>query len=166
MGKIPEITDLNERAFLDGVLEVYQEIFSQEVPFYFLDREKTDINPYGETTQKIYKEPVYLTARVQLEAKDGEKAINRTYLTAKITVPTQSFWDNNIAVTAKDIAEMRKGKFVFNNMNFEIVRVQPRTQINNTYIVYKFYCREIFDETDYGRDCEVNYDGTDWGDEL
>ena len=61
---------------------------------------------------------------------------------------------------------MRKGKFVFNNMDFEIVRVQPRTQINNTYIVYKFYCREIFDETDYGRDCEVNYDGTDWGDEL
>ena len=103
MGTIPVITDQTEQDFLDGVLEVYDEIFSKKVPFYFLDVEASKVNSYGETTNKVYKDPVYLTARVVVEAKEGEKAVNRPYSTAKISVPTQNLWDNGLATEEEDL---------------------------------------------------------------
>lgn len=142
MGTIPVITDQTEQDFLDGVLEVYDEIFSKKVPFYFLDVEASKVNSYGETTNKVYKDPVYLTARVVVEAKEGEKAVNRPYSTAKISIPTQNLWDNGLATEEEDLREMLKGKFVWNGVNYYIRRIQPKTMINDTFIIHKFYCDE------------------------
>lgn len=150
MGKIPIIDDEIEQDFLDGSLEIYDTIFSEKVPFYFLNTESTEVNSYGETLgERQYDAPVYLTARVVIEAKMGEKAVNRTHNTATIRVPTQNLWDNKLAVEAEDLAKMRHGKFTWNGIDYQVKRIRPKTLINNTFIFHDFYCEEIVETQDY-----------------
>ena len=149
MGEIPEITNSIERQFLDGVLEVYGTFFTHEVPFYFLDEEKSNINSYGETTNKVYKEPpVNLIARIKIEPESGERAVNRDYNKVVFRVPTQSMWDNGLPTEAKDLAEMIKGKFVWNGIEYQVQQVRPRSLINNTFLFHEFICEEIILDKD------------------
>lgn len=146
---IPVVTDDIEEAFLDGVNEVYDVFFTKKIPFYFLDTNNSVINSYGETYERVYKEPIYLTARVVIEPKNGDKTINRDYNIARIRVPTQNLWDNGISVDSKTLALMRKGKFVWNGIGYQVERIRPKSMINDTFIVHEFICEEMIFETDY-----------------
>ena len=147
MGEIPVVTNFNERDFLDGVLEVYSELFTSKIPFFFLDEEASKPNSYGEIREKVFKEPILLVARVRITEKEGEKAVNRVFRTAQIRIPTQNMWDNGLATEQADLDRMLKGKFEWNGVTYYIRRIQPKTLINDHFIMHDFYCEEDFNNT-------------------
>lgn len=139
---IDDITDFNERDFLEGVLEVYGEIFSKKVKFFPLDEQASKVNTYGESFHKVYSEPVELNARIVIEAKNGEKAVERTYNQVTVSIPTLDMWNKGLDTTKDCLTEMRKGKFEWNGISYQIKRIKPKTMINDTFIIHKFYCEE------------------------
>ena len=144
MAEIPIVDDWIENAFLDGVLEVYNEIFTKKLPFYYLDEEASKPNSYGEIAEKQFLEPIYLTARVRITEKEGEKAVNRTHRTAQIRIPTRNLWDNGIPTDQESLDRLLKGKFEFNGVTYYVRRIQPKTLINDHFIMIDFYCDEDF----------------------
>ena len=64
-------------------------------------------------------------------------------------MPTQSMWDNGLPTEAKDLAEMIKGKFVWNGIEYQVQQVRPRSLINNTFLFHEFICEEIILDKDY-----------------
>lgn len=157
MGTVPTPLSDIEQDFQEGVLEVYGEFFTHTMPFYFLDLDASDVNSYGETTNKVYKEPVYLVARIKIDPKDGDKAVNRDSNTAKIRVPTKSMWENGLSTESKDLAKMIQGKFVWNGINYQVKRVQPLSMIGDHFLFHEFYCEEIILDYDYREE-----DGEGW----
>ena len=143
---IDDITDFNERSFLEGVYEVYNEIFSNKVLYYPRDVEASKVNTYGESYNRVYGEPIELNARVVIEAKNGEKAVERTFNQVTITVPTLNMWENGLGTTKDDLTEIRKGKFVWNGVSYQIKRIKPKSMINDPHIMHKFYCEECVED--------------------
>lgn len=143
---IKDITDFNERDFLEGVLEVYSEIFSKKVQFFPLDEQASKENTYGEIYHRVYAEPVELNARVVIEPKNGEKSVERAHNHTAISIPTLDMWDKGIGTTKADLMEIHKGKFVWNGVSYQIKRIKPKTMINNTFIIHKFYCEEYVED--------------------
>ena len=60
-------------AFLEGIQELFQIMFNEKkVLYYPMDTQKTTTNIYGETSEKVYSEPIPLSAKIVTTFKKEE----------------------------------------------------------------------------------------------
>lgn len=134
--------DLNiQNAFLDGMEEVYKTLFTEEIEFAFLDEESTKTNIYGETSEKVYLEPIKLIGKATTNFEQGEQPVEGIHVDCVITIPTKQFITNEIPrSTFADFERLRKGKFFYKGYEYLVKKVEPRTLIADEWHFYTFYC--------------------------
>lgn len=136
-------TDLGiQNAFLDGMEEVYQTLFTEEIDFAFLDEESTKTNIYGEACEeKSYCEPIRLIGKVNTDFKQGELPVEGVHIDCKVTIPTKQLITNKIPRESQaDLEKLRKGKFSYKGYDYLVTKIEPRTLIANEWHFYVFYC--------------------------
>lgn len=132
-----------QRAFLEGMEEVFSIMFTEHCFMYFLDTENTKTNIYGETRTKVYKDPYELIAKVENSHLKGEEPTETVIRSVTITIPTKQFLDNNIpCYSESDWEEMRKAKFSYEGVTYLVTNVEPKTLVADSWQFFKFSCTE------------------------
>lgn len=129
-------SDEIQKAFLEGIEEVYTELLCTDLYIQFLDTERTVVDDvYGETTEKIYHEPIKLIGKInesQPKADDPDQTVNRS---VTIKLPTKQFIDMGISIDFEADWEMfRKAKLIHNNEEYLIDTVEPVTLIRDMWM--------------------------------
>jgi hypothetical protein len=132
-----------QREFLDGMNEVFTSIFNNEVMLYLMDEENTVVNKlYGETADKVYKEPIALAAKIVTKFKKDELPEMTVNIDAVITVPTKQLMINNVPRdTMQDLLTLTKGKISYKQVIVYMIElVRPKVLIDDEWQFYDFYC--------------------------
>ena len=129
------VGDEIQKAFLEGIEEVYTELLCTDLYIQFLDTERTVVDDvYGETTEKVYQEPIKLIGKInemQPKADDPDQTVNRS---VTIKLPTKQFLDMGISIDFEADWEMfRKAKLIHNNEEYLIDTVEPVTLIRDMW---------------------------------
>ena len=132
-----------QKAFLDGINEVFSIMFTQHCLMYFLNDESTEVNVYGETDEKAYGEPYELTAKVSYDHPKGESPEQTVERQAIITIPTKQFIKNDISFLSEaDWEKFRQAKLVYENTEYLVDVVKPKTLVADVWQFFDFYCTE------------------------
>lgn len=132
-----------QKAFLEGMNEVFSIMFTQHCLMYFLDEDNTVTNIYGETPEKLYGEPYELTAKVSYDHPKGEEPNETVIRLATITIPTKQFIDNEIPfLYEEDWERFRKAKFVYEGTEYLVDTVKPKTLVADVWQFFEFHCTE------------------------
>ena len=129
--------------FLDGMDEVFSTLFNNKVKLYLMDDEQTVPDElYGETPDKVYKEPISLVARVVTSFTKEEIPEMDMKIDAVITVPTKQFIKNNLPrETWADLKTLARGYISYKEIeHYSIVKVQSKTLVDDEWQFYDFYC--------------------------
>lgn len=130
-----------QNAFLDGINEVFQIMFTDECKMYLMDTDSTVTNIYKESKKKTYKEPVDIVAKIVVGSKHDEDPFMGNAITATITVPTKQLLQNGISFqTEEDLDNLCKSKFHFDGVTYLTDVVSPRTLVAGIYQMYEFKC--------------------------
>lgn len=133
-----------QEAFLEGIEEVYSIMFTQHCFIHFLDEEQTQTNDlYGETKEKVYKEPIEIVAKIEQFPNKGESEEETILRKATITVPTKQFLDKEIpCLFESDWEELRKVKFSYEGTEYLVNVVKPKTLVADIWQFFEFKCTE------------------------
>lgn len=132
-----------QKAFLDGINEVFSIMFTQHCLMYFLNDESTEVNIYGETDEKVYGEPYELTAKVSYDQPKGESPEQTVERKAIITIPTKQLIQNNISfLNEADWERFRQAKLVYEGTEYLVDIVKPKTLVADIWQFFDFYCTE------------------------
>lgn len=132
-----------QKAFLEGINEVFSIMFTQHCFLYLLDEENTVTNIYDETTKKVYGEPYEIAAKVIYDHPKGEEPEETVIRKATITVPTKQFIDNEIPFLFEEDWEcLRKAKFVYEGTAYLVDVVKPKTLVADVWQFFEFSCTE------------------------
>lgn len=128
--------------------QVFSIMFTDQIRLYLLDEEVTETNVYDETVKKRYKKPIQLIGRVVADFEKGENEVQGIEVSATITIPTKQLKKNNIPhATMHDLEVLRKGVLSYNNFNYLIEEVKPKTLVADMWQFYDFTCQ--LDKVDY-----------------
>lgn len=131
-------------AFLEGTLEIYQNMMTDELSFYLLDTEDTSINIYGEAITRKYKDPIKLWGKIVVERNpDGEVDFDNGVTKCTITIPTQDFILKGIDYSPKNYNTLRQGVFEYKGVTYQIDEINPTTMVADEFIFHKFSCSEV-----------------------
>lgn len=132
--------------FVDGIQEIFTELFTDGVNdglnLYFLSEQTLADDVYGEQKYKVYKKPILLVCNAQLTPTLGEQAIEVYKDMVQFKVPLKSLEEHNISVTHEGLDKLRKCVIEFHNVFYVVENVSPVTFVEDTYLVYKFECKE------------------------
>lgn len=132
-----------KKPFYKGMNKVFKTLFTEECEFCFMGDTLVD-DIYGESTSKVYEEPIKLSASVRNSFKKEELPIGVTDVTCIITVPTLQMIDKGLIVnneaTFEEIEKLRKGIFRYKGISYLVNYVSMQTHIGDTYQFYKFFC--------------------------
>ena len=95
-----------QKAFLDGIDEIYTALFTDSIYFSFLDEDETEINVYEESREKKYTEPVKLVGRVNTSFEQGGEYVEGINIDAVITIPTKQLITKKIPCDTKEELEL------------------------------------------------------------
>ena len=128
--------------FLDGIYEIFSILMTDQIFLKLLDDKSTVTNIYEETKQKKYLEPIQLVGKFSLSRSQGEEVVEGTqdYVTA--TIPTKSLLENNVDISPQNYATLEKGVIQYDGVEYEIKQVIPKTNIDNVFQFYVFYCEK------------------------
>ena len=130
-----------QKAFLDGIDEIYSALFTDSIYFSFLDEDATEVNVYEESREKKYTEPVKMVGRVNTSFEQGGEYVEGIKIDAIITIPTKQLITKKIPCdTKEDLELLRKGVFTYGGMQFLVDKVSPRTLVADKWQLYDFYC--------------------------
>lgn len=130
--------------FLNGVLEVYENLMSAEVRYYMMNEQNTKVNIYQEAPVKSYMKPIDLWAKVVVNrSPDGEVDVDKGMTSATITVPTKDLINKGIDHSVSNYDTLEKGIFEFKGAFYQIEKVTPMTAVANEFLFFKFICTEI-----------------------
>ena len=138
-----------QKAFLDGMQEVFKTMFTDQIVLKYMDTEMTYKNVYEESTAKVYGDPITLVGKVSLNvnqassntmATEVKSALMGTQVSATFTIPTKEFLDNNIPTTMKHLEELKKGIIEFDSIKYLIDEVVPKSYVAGIYLFYDFNC--------------------------
>lgn len=130
-----------QNAFLDGIEEVFQIMFTDVAELRLLDEENTKVNVYNETLEKVYKEPVNLVAKVTTTFTQGELYVESVKIDAVFSIPTKQLITNEIPhETSEDLELLKKAKFTYKGFDYLIKKVTPKTLVADMWQVYDFEC--------------------------
>ena len=128
--------------FLDGIHEIFSLLMTDQIFLKLLDEKSTVTNIYEESKQKKYLEPIQLVVKFSLDRSQGEEVVEGIQDYATATIPTKSLLDNNIDITPQNYDTLAKGVISYSGVDYEIKQVVPRTNIDNVFQFYVFYCEK------------------------
>lgn len=134
-----------QKAFLDGLNEVFVLMFTTEVEMYILDTTETVANIYREVPRdaKVYLDPIKVAAKVETSSTEESDHDQPPTRRVKITIPTKQLILNNIPrKSQQDLDDLRKVKFKYAGVEYVVDNVLPRTLVADEYHVYIFDCHE------------------------
>ena len=133
-----------QKDFIEGVNEIYETLFSDGKVdgVYFYPYKNTKLGIYQEDRDKTYKEPILLSAKVQLTPTNSKEDIEVIKGLAKITIPFKALTDNNLDVSTEGLIELRKGYLKYKNTFYEIINIKPQTFVEDVFLTYLFECVE------------------------
>lgn len=136
--------------FVDGVQEIFTTLFNDgsednDGIFYYALSNKTTTNVYGETRDKVYKQPILLVASAHLTPTQGQQDTESVKDVARFTVPLKSLQENNLGVTNNDLAEMRRGLIKFHDVFYLIDNIKPKAYVEDVFLMYDLECTEDLD---------------------
>lgn len=139
-----------QQAFLDGIEEVFLIMFTDRCNLLLLDLGSTQVNVYGESKTKVYKDPIPLVCKVVLSTEKGENPQFSTQVSAVITVPTKQLITNEIPHrTKEDLEFLEKACFEYDGLVFEVSKVNPKTLVADVWQMYEFTCVMPKKQTQY-----------------
>ena len=128
--------------FLDGIYEVFSTLMTDQIFLKLLDDRSTNTNIYNETKEKNHYAPVQLVGKFELSPVQGEEYVEgiEDYVTA--TIPTKRLLLAGIDVSPQNYETLLKGTITYKDIDYEIANVKPRTNINDVFQFYIFYCKK------------------------
>lgn len=131
-----------QNAFLDGIEEIFSIMFTDRLQLFLLNEEDTYVNVYDETLDKVYFEPIPLIGRIQTTFEQGENPVEGVQIDAVITIPTKQLITNQIPhQTDADLEILKKAKFSYDDFEYIVERVVPKTLVADKWQMYDFRCR-------------------------
>ena len=117
-------------------------MFTDRLHLSLLDEEKTKVNIYEETSNKIYQTPIQLIGRIQTTFTQGEDPVEGVQCDATITIPTKQFITKGIPhQTNSDLETLKKAKFEYDGIEYLVDKVTPKTLVADKWQMYVFECR-------------------------
>lgn len=138
-----EPQNLIQKAFQDGIEEVFSTLLCNHLFMQFLDEMATKIDDlYGETNKKVYEEKKYeLIAKVEYSSLKGSAPEETVIDTATFKVPTKQFTTLGIPfLTEADWERMRKAKFTYEGTEYLCDTVKPSTLVADLWQFFEFHC--------------------------
>jgi hypothetical protein len=129
--------------FYDGVYEIYQEIYTEEISISLLDTVNTVVDEvYHESDNKVYLPPILLLGKVaEGDFKESDIPIEQVKFNMLFTVPTKEMEVKKVPfITDEEISNLKKAKFTYNGVKYIVQYIAPTTRIGGTYLTFKFYC--------------------------
>ena len=131
-----------QNAFLDGIEEIFSIMFTDRLQLRLLDENSTKANIYGETTDKVYLDPIPLVGRIQTTFEQGENPVEGVQIDAVITIPTKQLITNQIShQTDRDLETLKRAKFLYDDFEYLVEKVVPKTLVADKWQMYDFKCR-------------------------
>lgn len=128
--------------FLDGIYEVFSIMMTDQIFLKLLDEKNTVSNIYKETSKKNYLEPIQLVGKFSLAKEQGEQVVEGLQDYATATIPTKSLLDKGVDITPDNYKTLEKGVISYDGVDYLIKQVTPRTNIDNVFQFYVFYCEK------------------------
>lgn len=130
-------------AFLDGMYELFDIMFTNHIQLSFMDEEQTDIDDiYKESEHKKYLEPIDIVGKVVptlTHLDDPKMGVEKTLT---ITIPAKIFILNGIDTSPQNYDKIRKAKITFEGVDYSIVSFNPKTLVAETYLFYELKCSD------------------------
>lgn len=130
-------------AFLDGMYELFDIMFTNHVKLSFMDEEHTDVDDiYKESEHKKYLDPVEILGKVVPDLPHAENPKMGVERTLTITVPTKSFILQGIDISPNSYDKFRKARITFDGVDYNVVSFKPKTLVAETYLFYEIKCSD------------------------
>ncbi len=136
------------KEFIEGVQEIFTTLFNNGneetdgVFLYLMSDETQPHSIYGETKNKVYKEPKLLVCKAILNPTQGEQDVESVKEQAEFVVTLKSLQDNELGVTSNDLENMRKGVMKFHDTFYSIDNIIPKAYVEDVFLMYRFMCTE------------------------
>lgn len=130
------------QAFEDGILEIFSELFSSVILYYYCPTVPPNI--YGEEKFKDF-DPRDILASAKFEKTVDTKIDSTFNVKRKVTfeVPVKSLTLAKINVTSEsDIDKLKSSKIKHLNVVYNIHTLEPKSYIGSEFMIYSFECIE------------------------
>ena len=117
-------------------------MFTDRLYLSLMDEEKTKVNIYDESPQKVYTDPIQLVGRIKTTFAQGENPVEGVQCDAVITIPTKQLITKGIPhQTESDLETLKKAKFEYDGGEYLVEKVTPKTLVADKWQMYDFNCR-------------------------
>lgn len=128
-------------AFLDGMYDLFDTMFTNHIKLSFMDEEQTDVDDiYKESEHKKYLEPIEILGKVVPSSAHLENPKMSMERTLTITVPAKSFIENDIDTSPQNYDKILRARVTFEGVDYCIVSFNPKTLVAETYLFYEIKC--------------------------
>lgn len=131
-----------QEQFLDSIQEVYATLMTNQIFLKLLDEENTDTNVYDETGDKKYLTPIQLVGKFALSSNEGEEVVEGVQEFVVATIPTKELITKSVPHTPQDYDTLRKGVISYKSVDYTVVDVKPRVNIDDCFMFYDFVCEK------------------------
>ena len=128
--------------FLDGIYEAFSVLMTNNVYLKLLNKEESKPNVYQEIKTKHYQDPIQLVGKFTLSSDQGEQDVEGKQSYVTVTVPTKSLIERGVNITPDNYKTLEDGVINYEGVDYEIKQVVPRTNIDNIFQFYVFYCEK------------------------
>ena len=137
----PEQKEISN-AFLEGMQELFNLMFTQNIKLCFLDEENTDTNFYKESEQKKYLEAINIAGKLVIDTPHLDDPKMGTEKKLTLTIPAKEFIDKGLELTPESYDKFLKAKIVFEGVDYYIKTFKPKTLIAEVYRFYEITCSD------------------------
>ena len=137
------------RRFNRGIQRIFGSFFSNDIRFHaFVEGKKDPL--YDEwRTKPSYADPVCLTGQVNATPKPGDTEPQEERYDTIFRITLKSFQKAGVPIEDRDQHGLiQKGLITYQDVVYDIVRINPLTYIADMNMTYNVFCRERVGFTD------------------
>lgn len=131
-----------QRSFLEGTKEIYENMMSEDIFIYFMS-EDTEVNVYGESVGKKYKEAIPLWGKISVTRGSGETDFEKNICRASVVVPTKDLIDKGIDYSPQNYDVIKQAILSYQGVLYQIEEISPLTNVANVFLFHRFDCSEV-----------------------
>ena len=131
------------RRFNQGIQRIFSSFFSNDIRYHaFVDGEKDPL--YDEwKTKPSYADPVCLTGQVNAAPRPGDTEPQEERYDTIFRITLKSCQNAGIPIQDRDQHKrIQKGLITYQDVVYEIVRINPITYIADMNMTFNVFCRE------------------------
>ena len=140
--------------FIEGVQEIFTTLFNngsegEDGIFFYALSDRSVTNVYGESKEKVYKNPVMWVSSISFSPEHGVQTVEGVKRNAVFKVPLKSlresgyFTDGDFYKQKEDMDKICRGVIRYKDTYYEVLRVEPRTYVEDTFLIYQMDCKEL-----------------------